>query len=42
MEGEGFEIRQIFEYELRRKLSMRAKTSTSEMSMLNNAFRFMM
>ena len=40
MEGEGFEIRQIFEYELRRKLSMRAKTSTSEMSMLNNAFRF--
>ena len=37
---EGVEIRQIFEYELKRKLSMRAKTSTSEMMLLMNAFRF--
>jgi Ca2+-binding EF-hand superfamily protein len=36
----NFEIRQIFEYEIHRNLSMRAKTTTSEMSFLNNAFRF--
>ena len=38
--SEGFEIRQMFEYEIHRKLSMRAKCSTSEMSMINNAFKF--
>ena len=36
----NLEIRQIFEYEIHRNLSMRAKTTTSEMSLLNYAFRF--
>ncbi|MCQ2820355.1 MAG: EF-hand domain-containing protein [archaeon] len=37
---EGNELRKIFEYELRRKLAMRAKTSSHEMIILINAFRF--
>lgn len=38
--SEGFEIRQMFEYEIHRKLSMRAKSSTSEINLINNAFKF--
>ena len=33
-------LRQIFEYELRRKLSLKSKQTTSEMVMLNNNFKF--
>lgn len=40
MSKEGTEIRRIFEFELKRKLSMRAKSSTHEMILLINAFRF--
>ena len=34
------ELRQMFEYELHRKISIRAKTSTAEQMLLVNAFRF--
>lgn len=34
------ELKQIFEYELRRKMAIKAKQSTSEFIMLSNAFRF--
>ena len=33
-------IKQIFEYELHRKLSLRAKTINSEIYLLTNAFKF--
>ena len=33
-------LRQIFEYELHRKLSLRAKTTTSEMNLLISSFKF--
>lgn len=38
MSGEDF--RNLFEYEIHRKLSLRAKQSTSEMVLLNNNFKF--
>ena len=34
------ELQQIFEYELKRKLSERAKTSSGEMKILLNGFKF--
>ena len=33
-------LREIFEHELHRKLSMRANTVNSEINILMNAFRF--
>ena len=33
-------LKQIFEYELHRKLSLRARTTTSEMNLLLNAFKY--
>ena len=33
-------LKQIFEYELHRKLSLRAKTTTSEMNLLISSFKF--
>lgn len=37
---EGQDLRRIFEFELKRKLAMRAKSSTHEMFLLMSSFRF--
>ena len=40
MDNKNSNIRKIFEYELKRKLSTRAKRTTSEMQFLLNCFKF--
>ena len=40
MDPSLLDLQQIFEYELKRKLSQRSKTSSGEMKILLNVFRF--